>query len=140
MKKFNSVFLRKNKTIKILAMLYAVVASGLLFVLVSGSPKGNFYRDIVFLVLMLFMLLRYLLFIFEKTYVDCQKGELRFKYQRKVFHIKDIVSLVKQPRRSMVKGQMRITCLNGEQYPIYVDDEDRFIELLLSVNSDILVS
>ena len=87
--------------------------------------QGKFALAYGFFVLwILAMFVRSLLFIYETIVVDEDKQELRYRLLRKTIPFKDIIQIKK-----IRDGQLRILASKGT-YPVSVEDEEAFLLLL----------
>ena len=134
MKRYRSLYYKKNPMIKVTAAIYSLMLIVLIpFITVNfESIAADSYLIIGFLIITpytLFMLLRALYLIFETVEIDEEKREITLRILRKSF-AQDNVKAIKRVR----PGQLRLETTSGP-YPFSVEEEEEFIKRFKNIFS-----
>lgn len=133
MKQFNSIFYKKNKLMLVTFCIYSILAILIILVLIIGTYNQYYLQCIALAVFVLFMAVRAAYFIFEKVIVDPESKSIIMKLLKTRIDIHQVTSIKK-----IRAGQIRIITAR-KQIPLSVDEEDEFITLVQSLNSNIYI-
>ena len=139
MHEFHTYFHTKSPLMKVTAVVNALVLLVMVVFFFMNMDaifaQGKLALAYGFFVLwILAMFVRSLLFIYETIVVDEDKQELRYRLLRKTIPFKDIIQIKK-----VRTGQLRILAFRGV-YPVSVEDEEAFLHLLRNLLPKMQVS